>query len=148
MTDEYLKDLFSNLSDEDIIDRIKNGLTPEAYAIACRELQSRGIEPPPISQEPIASEEPPYLGDMVILARDLDATEAHILASLLTTAGIHANPDDINMAQVNSLWTTAIGGAKIRVPQSQFAQAQQIFEAFNRGDFALGDDFDAGTGTE
>ena len=144
MTGRYLQDLFSNLTDEDIVARIKYGLNPDAYEVACRELRSRGIKPPPITEEPInPPEEPPYLGDMVILARDLDPTEAQILASCLTSAGIHADPGDVDTARSSSLWSIAIGGAKIRVPQSQLAQAQQILAAFNRGEFALDNDFDA-----
>jgi hypothetical protein len=140
----YLQDLFSHLTDEDIVARIKNGLTPAACEIACRELRSRGIEPP-AAEEPVnPPEEPAYLGDMVILVRDLDPTEAHILASCLAAAGIHADPGDVDTVRGNSLWSIAMGGAKIRVPQSQLAQAQQILQAFNRGEFALGDDFDTG----
>jgi hypothetical protein len=88
--------------------------------------------------------EPPYSGDRVILARDLEPTQAHILASFLASAGIDADLGDIDTARINWFWSIAIGGAKIRVPQSQLARAQKILEAFNRGEFALGDHFDAG----
>jgi hypothetical protein len=36
-------------------------------------------------------------------------------------------------------------GPAIRVPRSQIAQARELLEAFNWGEFALGDDFDAGS---
>jgi hypothetical protein len=148
MTDRYLQDLFSHLDDEDIRARIKNGLTPDAYEIACCELRSRGVEPPVAEELASSPEEQPYLGDMVILARDLDPTEAYILASCLASAGIYADPGDIDTARGSSLWSIAIGGAKVRVPQSQFAEAQKILEAFNRGEFALDDDFDTKNGIE
>lgn len=87
---------------------------------------------------------PPCLGDWVILARDLDQAEAYPLVSLLTSAGICAELDDIHAVQVGL--ALAMGGVKIRVPQSQLAQARQLLAAFNRGEFALGDDFDAESG--
>jgi len=148
MTDSYLQDLFSDLADEEIVAKIKSGLTPEAYAIAGRELRNRGVEPPPIAEEPATPEEPPYPGDWVILVRDLDPTEAHILIACLGAAGIHADPGDANTVQTNSLWTIAVGGAKVRVRQSQLAEARQILEAYRRGEFALEDDFDTGNGAE
>ncbi|MDR0276195.1 MAG: hypothetical protein LBI48_12855 [Burkholderiaceae bacterium] len=147
MAGQYLKDLFGNLTDEEIMARVKDGLTTEACEIACRELRSRGIEPPAV-EEPAKPEEPPYLGDRVILARNLMPAEAHILASRLTASGIDAEPADVNTAQANFLWFSAIGGAKVRVPQSQLAQAQQILTAFRNGEFALKDDFDAGKAGE
>ena len=144
MPGQYLQDLFRNLTDEDIVARIQSGLAPDAYEVACRELRSRGIEPPPIAREAQPVEAPHYPGDMVILARNLNVTEAQILASCLTAAGIHAEPGDVDTMRINYLWSYAIGGAKIRVPQSQLAQAKQVLAAFNRGEFALDDDFDVG----
>ena len=146
MAEQYLKDLFSRLTDEEIAARIKDGLTQEAYQIASGELQSRGIAPPAMD-ELVNPQEPPYLGDMVILARDLAPTEANILASCLTASGIDAVPADVDTVR-NSLWSIAIGGAKVRVPQSQLAQAQQVLAAFRRGEFALKGDFDVGNESE
>jgi len=144
MAGQYLQDLFGSLTDEAIVARIQSGLDPDAYEVACRELRSRGIEPPPIAQEPgTPAEAPPYLGDMVILARDLNSTEAQMLASFLNSAGIYAEPGDVDTTRSSSLWSIAFGGAKIRVPQAQLAQAQQVLAAFNRGEFALDDDSEA-----
>ncbi|MDZ7937286.1 MAG: hypothetical protein U5M53_02970 [Rhodoferax sp.] len=90
--------------------------------------------------------EPPYLGDMVILERDLEPTEAHMLVSCLAAAGIHADAGDTNIVQMHSLLSIAVGGACIRVPQSQQIEALAVLAAYRRGDFALDDDFDPGTG--
>ena len=147
MNEQTLKEFFSNLVDEEIVDRIKGGLIPEAQEIACRELKSRGIVPP-IVEESREPEEPPYLGDMVLLARNLQPTEAHILASCLASVGIHAEPADTNTVQTNSLWAIALGGAKIRVPLSQLTEAQQILKAFQHGEFTLDDNFDVGNEIE
>lgn len=90
---------------------------------------------------PASSLEAPDFGGWVILDRYLTPTDAQILASCLTAAGIDAQPGDTNTAQI---WADAIGGAKVLVPQSQLALARQILDAFRRGELALGDDFDAG----
>lgn len=142
MTDRTLTEFFSKLTDEELIARVQSGLTTEAHAIACAELELRGLAQPPTedSDEPIE----PYLGDLVLLARNLKPTEAHILASCLAAAGIQAVTGDTNTVQTNSLWSIALGGAKVRVPQSQWLQAQQVLKAYRRGDFTLGDDFDVG----
>ena len=141
MAGQTLEDFFYSLNDEEIVARVKAGLTAEAHDAACRELHRRGIEAPAL-ETPQESEALPDLGDMVILARDLKANEAHILTSCLNAAGIHASTGDINTIQTNDLWFIALGGAKVRVPVSQLADAQRILEAFHRGDFSLGDDFE------
>ena len=88
----------------------------------------------------------PYLGDMVILERGLDPTEAHMLVACLAAAGIHADAGDTNMVQMHALLSIAMGGASVRVPQSQQIEAQAVLAAYRRGDFALDDDFDPGAG--
>jgi hypothetical protein len=143
MTEKYLQDFFKTLADEEIAARIQRGLTGEGDEIARRELQSRGVEPPPAAAEP-EDAELPYLGDKVIIARDLNPTEAHVIASCLVAAGIQADAGDVDTVRGNSLWSIALGGAKVRVPQSQLAEAQQVLAAFRRGEFALPDDFDVG----
>ena len=100
-----------------------------------------GMVTPSSPLKPVDWQQAPHLGDWVILDGNLTATEAYTLASCLTAAGIDARPADTRIAQI---WANAIGGAKVRVPQAQLAQAQQILEAFRRGEFALGDDFDVG----
>jgi Protein of unknown function (DUF3565) len=98
----------------------------------------------PVTDLPL-TEDPPYLGDMVLLAADLNPTEAHILASCLSAAGIHAATGDTDTVQTHQLWAIALGGAKIRVPTSQLAEAQAVLTAFQAGELSLSDDFDVGS---
>lgn len=84
----------------------------------------------------------PYLGDMVLLVDSLTPTEAHILCSCLVAAGVQARTGDTNTVQANDLWAIALGGAKIRVPVSQQAEAEAVLKAFKDGAFELDDDFD------
>ena len=79
---------------------------------------------------------------MVILKRDLDPTQAHLLTSFLRRCGVHAETGDADLVRIQPLLSIALGGAKIRVPQSQVAQALQLLAAFERGEFALDDDFE------
>ena len=137
-----LKAFFNDLSDEELLARIRRGLTDEALAIATHELSTRNLELPPSEAMPSFKE--PYLGDMVILERDLDPTEAHMLCACLRSAGIEADAGDTNLVQTNSLLTIAVGGAKVRVPETQLEDARRIVQAFRRGDFELDDDFDVG----
>jgi hypothetical protein len=88
----------------------------------------------------------PYLGDMVILERGLEPTEAHMLVACLAAAGIHADAGDTNMVQMHALLSIAMGGASVRVAQTQLVEAQAVLAAYRRGDFALDDDFDPGAG--
>lgn len=79
-------------------------------------------------------------GDFVIVARYLDATDAHVVCSCLRAAGLDALLGDANLVQTNALWSIALGGARVLVPQSQFDAAKDVIAAFERGDLALPDD--------
>jgi hypothetical protein len=124
MTSQNFKEFFNSLTDEELIKRVRNGLVDEAYAFACDELSARGLEHPPVNDF-AQQEEAPYLGDMVLLATNLNPTEAHILASCLASAGIQAAAGDTDTGRANSLWGIALGGAKIRVPVSQLGEAKE-----------------------
>ncbi|MFM2055725.1 MAG: hypothetical protein RLY71_110 [Pseudomonadota bacterium] len=145
MITTHLADIFSQLTDEELVARVAaGGLTEEAQVIAIAELQSRQIPIPPVVDATAEPAEEEYLGDMVMLERGLTPTEAHMLCACLQAAGIQADAGDANLVQANSLLSIAVGGACVRVHSAQTAEAQEILAAFRRGDFALGDDFDPG----
>jgi hypothetical protein len=83
---------------------------------------------------------------MVILERGLEPTEAHMLVACLAAAGIQADAGDTNMVQMHGLLSIAMGGASVRVAQSQLIEAHAVLAAYRRGDFALDEDFDPGVG--
>lgn len=85
-----------------------------------------------------------HSGDWQIIESLLTPTEAHMLKSCLAAAGVPADAGDTNVVQAQDLWFNAMGGVRLRVPQAYVAEAQEVIAAFRRGDFALGDDFDAG----
>ena len=134
--------LFSQLEDEELTERVASGgLTAEAQALAAAELTRRGVPVPSVTVQDLENEGA-YLGDMVILERGLTPTEAHMLSSCLQSAGIHADAGDTNIVQAHSLLSIAVGGASVRVPSTQLAEAKDVVAAFRREDFDLGDDFD------
>lgn len=138
-----LHSFYEDLTDDELLHRIQCGLTDEAHQIALSEVRRRDLRVP-LEAATVESEPEPYLGDMVILEHSLTPTEAQMLSSCLAAAGIRAVADDTNLVQANSLWSIALGGAKVRVPQTQLADAREVLAAFRRGDFALEDDFDVG----
>lgn len=100
--------------------------------------------PPGQQGTPQEGEAEPYLGDLVILERDLTPTEAHLLCACLRSAGLQADAGDAHIVQAHGLLAIAVGGAKVRVPLAQLEEARDVLAAFRRGDFELGDDFDVG----
>ena len=84
-----------------------------------------------------------YQGDLIIVAKNLYATGAHMLCGCLQAGGVPAETADTNLAQTHSLLSIAIGGASVRVPANYVEEAETVIAAFERGDFALGDNFDS-----
>jgi len=143
---DELEQVFRNLSDEELIARGSSGdLTDLAQEVANAEARTRGLgfEPLAVVSDGPVTLPSVYHGDMQIVARHLTATEAHMLVSTLQAGGVPAEADDANLLQANSLWSAAVGGACVRVPAEFVAEANELIAAFKRGDFELGDDFDA-----
>jgi hypothetical protein len=138
--------LLSQLPDAALLDHLRAGRLSEAgYALAVAEAQRRDLPLPDPAAEPpsvLALSDEPYLGDWTLLERNLTPTEAHLLSACLQSAGLQAEAGDVNMVQANALLSVAVGGASVRVPQAQLAEAQAVLAAFRRGEFTLGDDFD------
>jgi hypothetical protein len=131
---------FRDMSDDELLYRCSSGsLTEVAQSIAIEELTSRGHKlPDPITT---ASETARYEGDFKTVARFLNPTDAHITCAYLEAAGVPAFVADANLVQLNSLLAIALGGVRVLVPASRVAEAKDVIQAFNRGDFALPDDW-------
>ena len=80
-------------------------------------------------------------GDWVLLVRGLSATDAQLLCNCLHMAGLQADAGDLGIVQTHGLLSIAVGGASVRVPGTQLAEAREVMAAFHRGDFSLDDDF-------
>jgi hypothetical protein len=141
MTAELAR-LFESLNDDEILRKARfDELTDEAHEVIKTEILSRGLIVPdrPVTVEPT---EEPYLGDMVLLERGLEPTDAYILRNFLVESGILAETGSAEIVQANHFMAIAVGGASIRVPASQLIDAQEFMAAFRRGEFELGEDFE------
>jgi hypothetical protein len=84
--------------------------------------------------------EEPSARDLFTVAAYYEPTFARIVQGCLVAAGIPAVVADDNLVQTNLLWTAAIGGVRILVPQQYIVEAHSVIAAFDRGDFALKDE--------
>jgi hypothetical protein len=78
--------------------------------------------------------------DWTTVASFTDVHQAFVLQACLQAAGVPAEIADAHMAQTHSLLAGAIP-ARLQVPHSWHAQALRVLEAFERGEFALPDDY-------
>ena len=84
-----------------------------------------------------AEAEAPVGRDLFAVASYYDPTHAHIVQGCLAAAGIPAVVADNHLVQSNTLWTAAVGGVRILVPQESIAESQAVIAAFDRGEFGL-----------
>jgi hypothetical protein len=137
--------VLARLDDQELLHRMRHGMfNDEVRPMALAEIARRGLAAPAgAADEAEGADAADYLGDMVLLVRQLEPTEAHLLAGLLNSMGIAAQAGDTQLVQTHSLWSIALGGANVRVPASQLSEAQAIHAAFVRGDFRLDDNTEA-----
>ena len=130
---------YREMSDEELLSLCNSDtLNDIAQPIAIEELALRGLPlPEPVIAFDDAGE---YEGDFVTVAQYLNPVNAEIVRSCLEASGVPAIVADANLVQMNSLWTVAVGGVRIRVPASRVIDAREVLAAYNRGDFALPDD--------
>lgn len=93
--------------------------------------------PPPAADAPSDD-------DFQTVARSFDPTEARLLASMLTAAGLPAVVADAHLAETHGLLVPALRGVSVRVRRRHLAPATEVLSAFRRGALELGDDFDPG----
>ena len=82
--------------------------------------------------------------DLFVVAKRMLPTDAWLLRGVLVAGGVPAVVADANHVQADLLIAPALGGVRILAPEAYLAQAAEIIAAFERGDFALGDDADVG----
>jgi hypothetical protein len=80
--------------------------------------------------------------DLFEVARYLIPMEASLVQGCLVASGIPAVLADAHLMQTDLLLAPALGGVRILVPEDYLVQAQAVLEAFQRGEFALGEDAD------
>jgi hypothetical protein len=83
--------------------------------------------------------------DLFEVARYLIPMEASLVQGCLVASGVPAVLADAHLMQTDLLLAPALGGVRILVPENYLLQAQAVLEAFQRGEFALGEDADVGS---
>jgi hypothetical protein len=135
---------FAALDDDVLLEHLRNGgLTPEALEVLHEEIARRGL-PVPDREDESPAATPEDLGNLYILTRAFDPTEAHLLRGLLESEGIPAFVADGNIVQNNQFLTIAVGFVRVLVPESRFEEALALLKRFRAGEFALSEDVDVG----
>lgn len=140
-----LSETYREMSDEELMERWTDGnLTEVATAVARAEFSKRGIQPPEIAPPENADEAADAQATVTFatVARSLIPSELHILRARLEGDGIPSFVVDDNITRMNSLWSVAVGGARLLVPQELAVEAKEIIDHVRSGRFALreGDD--------
>ena len=142
-----LSETYREMSGEELMELwIDGNLTEIATEVARAEFSRRGIQAPELA--------PPENADgaagaqetvtFATVARSLIPSELHILRARLEGDGIPSFVVDDNITRMNSLWSVAVGGARLLVPQQLAEEAKQIIDHVKSGRFALREGDDVG----
>jgi hypothetical protein len=82
--------------------------------------------------------------DLFEVARYLIPMQANLVQGCLVASGVPAVLADNHLMQTDLLLAPALGGVRILVPEEYLVQAEAVLAAFERGEFALGEDADVG----
>ncbi len=66
---------------------------------------------------------------LITIAAYPTAYEAHLVRSQLAAFGIEARLADEHLVNANWLWSNAVGGVKVQVPESQVTEAEDILQS-------------------
>jgi hypothetical protein len=153
VTRESLSEKFSLYGDAELLEEYRSGgLTELATEVAKAELAKRGIAAakpapaasPPQESQPKGMTAPLIEGDLVMVARLFDPTEAEMLRGLLEAEGVPAMVADAHTSRAISFLQTAIGGVRILVPESYQEKAREVLRADARGDYTIDEGTDVG----
>ena len=141
-----LTETYRDMSDEELVARWTNGhLTEVATEVARAELTRRGIPIPRVSPlEDTDDGEPGEPLGFVTVARSLVASQIEVLRARLEGDGIPSFVADEGMNRMISLYSVALGGIRLMVPEKYADEARQIIGLVKSGQFALRDGEDLG----
>ena len=140
---DELSDTFSQMSDEELLERWHSGnLTEVAVEVAQAEFVRRQIAVPDFVRFELVEEDsgPQSEVSFATVARSLEPLQIEMLRARLQAEGIDAFAIDAGMNQVNALYAIAVGGVRLMVPRESAEEARQIIGLVKSGRFALRDD--------
>lgn len=141
--DVELTETFRAMSDDELVERWGEGhLTDAAIKVARAEFRRRGIVVPESgpADDPEPLPEAEETVTFVTVARSLIPADLYVLRARLEGDGIPSFVVDDNIVRMNSLWSVAVGGARLLVPQPLALEAREIIGLLRAGQFAIGED--------
>lgn len=140
---DELSDTFSQMSDEELLERWNSGnLTETAVEVARAEFTRRQIAVSDFVRfEPVKEDSGPQDEvSFTTVARSLEPLQIEMLRARLRAEGIDAFAVDAGMNQINPLYSIAVGGVRLMVPRESAEEARRIIGLVKSGQFALRDD--------
>ena len=147
ITRDELEATYRQLEDEVLVRRVASGdLTELACSVAEAEMSRRGLKKPFADHPPEREDAMGTVdgGALTLVARFTQPTEAFLLHQFLEANGVHSAVIGAQYMQVTTPWeVNALGGVRVMVPAALEREARDLLRAFESGEFALPDDFDA-----
>lgn len=138
--EEELKERYAQLTDDALLQLWnKNTLTEVAQVVLRHELQNRDISIPELNNTEeldIIEKIDPW----VTVDQFISPQEAHILAGRFESEGIPVVLGNEHIISVNWFLSNAIGGVRVRVPQSYVKQANIIISEDKSGKYEIPDE--------
>ena len=79
--------------------------------------------------------------ELVTIATTFDVFEAEMLRNQLETEGFEVYLADDNIVGAMNLLASAVGGIKIKVPETEAAEAAKFVEDFRNAEIVFDEDF-------
>ena len=140
-----MADRFRRLNDSELRRRVEAGtLTAVGTEVALAELAARGIQMPTVDAvtddvvEDVASLPPGV--DLVTIKHFVNPMQASLARSHLESEGIFVHLWGEHLGIAHILFSAATGGMRLQVRSDQAARAREILDAFERGDYSLGEE--------
>ena len=131
---------FREMSDGELLERIASGvLTELAAEVARAEARGRGLESQTDGSDDAGRDQPGGVGPLRICATFMNPLVAEALKVRLLAEGLDALTHYANGGVMGSV---GLAGVRVMVPESQFEDASRVREAFDAGEYAIGEDFD------
>jgi hypothetical protein len=82
-------------------------------------------------------ERAPPSSEPVVVTHRFDTLEAELLRGCLEAHGIPTTLGDVQTIQTDTLWTVALGGVRVMVPEPAAEDARRLVAQFDRGELAV-----------
>lgn len=116
--------------------RIHRPAAPRMTASPSAALPFASAPSPGAAAAPRGRAAPPACEPVVVTHR-FDTLEAELLRGCLEAHGIPTTLGDVRTIQTDTLWTVALGGVRVMVPEPAAEDARRLVAQFDRGELAV-----------